>query len=871
MQDKRDIRADKFRLFLFVLLSIATATWIALSIDLRRIVDTEIQGIQRHMTSFSSAVQLFDDGRSGVSDNIRFDGILPGLKNFWHVLLAGNSRNSVSKAIELDIKFKNLQKIYADREEAILKTVNENPTKVPCRISDGEVTYKCQVRLKGDLRDHWNAEPRLSLRIKVKGGYIHGLKNFSIQKPRARQFPYDQVFHDLNSKLGGLSSNRQQFVNFRLNGQPMGIMNVEPTINSQYVESLEIKRFGIFKISNEESWAYHKTEDSYAGFFVSDPTINFVQRGTSRDLEGSEKIREIHSIIANYLYLQPSKLFDRQKMVESLIWGLVWGNLHAHDHSNSRYTWNDYTQKLEPILADQGRWKSFDASSIYQLPFGYRDLIIDKPISHYELENALQKIRRVISLQDPIDLSNSLKSAYFQNDRRFSHSPIKENLRFIADRQSWVLNFINNLAKEHRSYHAESVTLSKANIEGMRDFVYVLHHTDGSIRIFNLIDQPVRISKVTLNEKTLNVDREIPGSKPKRLASIVVRSSFLDFQDFKINVHAEKFGVTKVSSNKNTIFPLHILNPEQKAETLSSLCSAEGADEKCVISGEANLRVSQVFDRPVRIEPGTKITLGAGVDLIFKSSVEMLGQAGEEISLKGNGSSIIIVNKGFQKSTINHVNFSGLSEPASRLRRYTGAINGYGGEFGIKAVSINNSLAEDQLNLVHAKITVDGLSIDGAKSDGFDCDFCTGEILSADFKNIGGDGLDVSGSEISVGQISFSNIDDKAISVGENSDVTVKFADVARSGTGIAVKDASRATVKLLQVSAITHDAVMTYVKKPFYLGATTVDVQKFTGKDEVGGNVCISQTGTHAQVFASNCETTDLDVDSLYAGRMKK
>ena len=146
MQDKRDIRTDKFRLFLFVLLSIATATWIALSIDLRRIVDTEIQGIQRHMTSFSSAVQLFDDGRSGVLDDIRFDDILPGLKNLWHVLLAGNSRNSVSKAIELDIKFKNLQKIHADREEAILKTINENPTKVPCRISDGEVTYKCQGR-----------------------------------------------------------------------------------------------------------------------------------------------------------------------------------------------------------------------------------------------------------------------------------------------------------------------------------------------------------------------------------------------------------------------------------------------------------------------------------------------------------------------------------------------------------------------------------------------------------------------------------------------------------------------------------------------------------------------------------------------------
>ena len=56
------------------------------------------------------------------------------------------------------------------------------PKYVPCKISDGIVTLKCEVRLKGDLADHWYSKTRFSLRVRVKGGYIHGLQHFSVQK-----------------------------------------------------------------------------------------------------------------------------------------------------------------------------------------------------------------------------------------------------------------------------------------------------------------------------------------------------------------------------------------------------------------------------------------------------------------------------------------------------------------------------------------------------------------------------------------------------------------------------------------------------------------------------------------------------------------
>ena len=41
-------------------------------------------------------------------------------------------------------------------------------------------------------------------------------------KPRARQFPYDQAFTK-QIYLGGISSNDQRFVNFKVNNQNWGL------------------------------------------------------------------------------------------------------------------------------------------------------------------------------------------------------------------------------------------------------------------------------------------------------------------------------------------------------------------------------------------------------------------------------------------------------------------------------------------------------------------------------------------------------------------------------------------------------------------------------------------------------------------------
>ena len=67
----------------------------------------------------------------------------------------------------------------------------------------------------------------------------------------------------------------------------------------------------------------------------------------------------------------------------------------------------------------------------------------------------------------------------------------------------------------------------------------------------------------------------------------------------------------------------------------------------------------------------------------------------------------------------------------------------------------------------------------------------------------------------------------------------------------------------------VIFDAFMTYIKKPFHEGKTSLDVLHYDVNKV--GNLCIRETGTHLTLNNKSCTETDLEVDKLYQGRMKK
>ena len=213
-------------------------------------------------------------------------------------------------------------------------------------------------------------------------------------------------------------------------------------------------------------------------------------------------------------------------------------------------------------------------------------------------------------------------------------------------------------------------------------------------------------------------------------------------------------------------------------------------------------------------------------------------------------------------------NTSGLNWPSWKL---TGGTTFYKSDVDIEKSTFSGHSGEDALNIVHSDFNMRDVSILKTNSDAFDSDFCTGTIYGGLFQDVGeaggGDGVDVSGSKVTVNGTRFIRINDKAISVGEGSELTAVNIVVEDSGVGAASKDRSRLEISDSTINKAHTAAFMTYTKKPEYGPA-----------DLIASNVEILETVNPAKVQEGNFMTLNgetiqpevLDVENLYKTTMK-
>ena len=867
-------KAQKTGVFLLGLAATCVTFILFQTLDVREIVDAEVQVFQSKFPSFSSVRQLSDEGING-RDPLSLEMLGATLRRTPAVIYDGftsDARDDLPR-IELFIKFKHLEAISRDRSDALSKSININPQYVPCKISDGFKIFKCKARLKGDLPDHWDTPSRFSLKIKVKGGYIHGMKSFSIQKPKSRQFPYDHVFQEINADLGRLANNNQKYAAIRVNKDTWGVMLVEPSVDDTFLEVRDLKRSGVFRISDQDIWAYNKDKDSYDGYFLSDPTVTISQSGESERLFKEPAVKEIYSHIYRSISTKDGNVFNRKLMIGNLGLALAWGDLHTLWNSNAKYTWNAYEQRLEPILSDQGvtgEVSRLFAAEVFNLPYEFKTIFQDHPLKASELMDELVKLDQYFENNSVIDKANYVKDKFFKNDSRFSQTHVYANLAYLKNSIDKVVSKINDGAKFEEKSFTKSFDDKKIN--SIKNFVKVVHFDNGIVRVYNYLDRPVQLVELIARGEKIEINKEILGSKANSLSYSDIATELVGDFSGMISVTAEVQGFAKTSKNALSLIDFEYSKEKPHSSLDTAVCDNDGEVDACVVSGNHFIAESIIFEEKVVISAGTKIFLGAGVDLIFESSVNMDGLEEKPIQIQGNSSGgIFINNRGNAVSILKHVNVYRLATTSSALRKYTGAINGYGGVFNIDNVKIDGCDAEDQLNLVDTEIQIDGLFISNAPSDAFDCDFCRGRVTNFRFDQIGGDGLDVSGSELSVIAMEAYSVNDKALSVGERSELIVSDARFDNVGTGVAVKDASIVKIDKIKMQNILHDAFMTYVKKPFFIGKTKLTVSRFDKAEFGGKSVCIREANTDLTLNGQLCQISELSVDDLYRGRMKK
>ncbi|MFT5079660.1 MAG: hypothetical protein ACI9C2_001603 [Gammaproteobacteria bacterium] len=197
----------------------------------------------------------------------------------------------------------------------------------------------------------------------------------------------------------------------------------------------------------------------------------------------------------------------------------------------------------------------------------------------------------------------------------------------------------------------------------------------------------------------------------------------------------------------------------------------------------------------------------------------------------------------------------------------TGGITFYRSPVTMLDCHIDGTWAEDGTNIFGADFLMERTRFTACVSDSFDGDFVTGTLRDCVFEDGLADGVDVSGSQITVVDCQFLNMGDKGISAGENSKVEVQGGLCDGVSLGIAAKDRSEVIADGMTIRDARNYALTVFVKKaefgPAHMTATNMVMENSGLGDH------LVQTDCSLLLEGETMPTQDLDVKQLYKDKI--
>ncbi len=270
---------------------------------------------------------------------------------------------STPDTIYIDINFENYQKLAYKREKSLELGVliSDDEDYVPATIRYNDQTIDVKLRLKGDLVDHINGD-KWSFRIKVKGDdTFKGMKIFSIQDPKTRNYIYEWLFQK-SIENEEIISLRYEFIDVFINGKHKGIYALEEHFSKELIENNQYREGPIIRFDESLMWTnVFITNTSFDIFHVS-VIDSFQTKNIMNDSEKYEQYIKAKNLLESFRrgMLKTEEVFDTDKLAKFMAISEVLGGQHAQLWHNSRFYYNPITSKLEPILYDGGGGNKID-------------------------------------------------------------------------------------------------------------------------------------------------------------------------------------------------------------------------------------------------------------------------------------------------------------------------------------------------------------------------------------------------------------------------------------------------------------------------------------------------------------------------------
>jgi hypothetical protein len=819
-------------------------------------------------------------------------------------LVAGTARamgrtanNLVTEAADLpemvlDVKYKEINKIFLDRDAAIrrgrLIQTEDSFVKGKIREDDGNIPIK--LRLKGDFLDHVQGR-KWSFRVHTRQGEQYmGMRRFSVQHPRVRGFQSEPVFFDLLRSYGILAP-RWALVNLTLNGEDLGIMSIEEHFSKELLESQSRREGIILKYDERLVWLSPdgKPPQHFSGIYDDYKNAMVDTFGSSKVLE-SPVLKEHYRVATGMLRSfmagesKPSDIFDVKSLGAYLAISEVFGARHAIRWHNQRFYMNPITMKLEPI--------GFDAS-LKGREEGMASVNLAEPITVALLGDPLvmarfREVLAQLALQaESGELMDALRS--FEESR---YEILSAEFPYLLP---YPFEQVMERAQEFSGWQdAEFITAEPRELVGKATSakypvqVHALRVLEGDIEYLELqssIPYAVDISGISVDglgvgAPTLPVEgfpvslaaREIDATPYSIRVALPAELRDTNLM-LKGTVEATEFSLPLLS-----YFVEHTA-PAIPVQSLDAVLAANpflthNPETGMITAQQGSWDIPELISLPagygLTLPAGTELRFGTEAGLIIRGPVAFNGTADQTVRLgpltAGTtwlGMAILDAGEASRWSHVEVSHTRGMQLDAWLLM---GGTNFYKSPVTIESTSILHHKGEDGLNIISSNFVTRDLKIQDTLSDGFDCDFCTGEVYGGEFVDIGtaggGDAIDVSLSELIIDGVHFRNVSDKAVSIGEASSAIATGLLIENSGTGAAAKDGSTLLLEDSRIDGAKVSALMAYIKKPEF-GAAELKANRL----QLNNNrtTAVAQTGSSIVVDGVPIKTEDVDVDEMY------
>ncbi|AMO58076.1 hypothetical protein GZ77_20345 [Endozoicomonas montiporae] len=793
--------------------------------------------------------------------------------------------------MRLDIKYKEMRKLAEDRKQAMASgRIPEDRQTAKGTLYYDRIAYKADFRLQGDMLDHVNGADRWSIRVNLKKGKaIFGTRRFALISSSVRQHQGAELFRETMELAGfDIISPRQTPVSVIVNGEDWGVMLLEQAFGQDLIAGSHrteglVVRLDLLSETVDDSGQVHR--ELKPRVIQSNTVLKKEELGNQR--------RVAMSLISDFLNgkRSASDVFDVEKLGQYLATVDVWGAWHSLTWNNWRWYYNPHTARLEPIQSD------VDVAVSRHLRLMKKptddSLISRVMLSDEAINNSYQAA--LAHLREQID-SGSLISELQEKQKAFTRklhasSPLLGDYDLAQMKeQADCLNtdYKNEPCSQFRGMGPD-LHLPMQSMEAVLPWEFkTAFRSSGNEPVLSILNPDARSLKVRevkyvyADGRELAIDSEIIGlprqvesgerldiSLPEETRQLKVLASYpkekKEAHSFILNKGALSFIPRPSGSSVLKNYPF-IKRLSQGWEIQAGKWQV---DDYLVTPA----------DWKVTIQKGAELSFSKGSGLMVFGELHVNGTESNPVTFNKQPQSdawsgLTVFGSGAVKnSKVRHLIVTEARNPKLGFWRPRGAVYFINQNVMIDHLNIQDNLSEDALNIINSQIDINRLTIRNALSDGFDCDFCGGKVNNSQFINVGlvsgGDGIDTSGSALTISNSYFEGISDKAVSAGESSQLAVDNSTIKNSNVAIAVKDRSEVKASHVTLEGIKEYSLMSYTKKPIFgpasLIANDITCVQFNCVDKT-----LVEKGSVMTIDGDALGSEDVNIKALYKGIMK-